>query len=191
MTTGVYNNTSTTNTNSTTTTNKTGSQSLGKDEFLKLLVAQLQNQDPLSPMNDTEFIAQMAQFSSLEQSMNLARTMATMQATGLIGAEVYWTDDYGVAYAGTVKSVSIVNGEPQLQINDTAVDITQLTQHDDYSKASDLVGTIVAWKDEATGIELIGTVTSTAEKDGKTYVVIAGPKITLDKVTQVQRPTTA
>ncbi len=175
----------------TSTTKGTGeASSLGKDEFLKLLVAQLQNQDPLSPMEDTEFIAQMAQFSSLEQSMNLAKTMATMQATGMIGAEVYWTDDNGIMYAGVVKSVSIMNGEPKLQINDTAVELSALTKYPNYSDPTSLIGSDVSWKDATTGVELSGTVADIAEKDGKKYAVIAGPKITLDKVTQVQKPTT-
>lgn len=59
------------------------SNNLDKDAFLKLLVTQLQNQDPLSPMEDREFIAQMAQFSSLEQMQNLNDTFALTQATML------------------------------------------------------------------------------------------------------------
>ncbi|HZG70584.1 MAG TPA: flagellar hook assembly protein FlgD [Chondromyces sp.] len=79
---------------------KTGGSSLGKDEFLKILMTQLQNQDPLSPMEDKEFIAQMATFSTLEQITNMAssfdRFVQMQQQSQLvsynsfIGKEVTW-----------------------------------------------------------------------------------------------------
>ena len=59
---------------------KKSTSELNKDTFIKLLVTQMQNQDPLSPMEDREFIAQMAQFSSLEQMQNLNTGMTDSQA---------------------------------------------------------------------------------------------------------------
>ncbi|WZL74845.1 flagellar hook capping FlgD N-terminal domain-containing protein [Clostridiaceae bacterium 35-E11] len=56
-------------------------KALDKDTFLKLLVAQLRHQDPLNPMEDKEFVSQMAQFSSLEQIQNLNKTMQQMAGT--------------------------------------------------------------------------------------------------------------
>ncbi|MBW7956325.1 MAG: flagellar biosynthesis protein FlgD [Deltaproteobacteria bacterium] len=84
---------------STTGLNRTGAQeAMGKDAFLKLLVTQLQNQDPLNPTDNTEFVAQLAQFSSLEGIQNLNSTMtgmagslgslSDMGSAGLIGRMV-------------------------------------------------------------------------------------------------------
>jgi len=80
------------------------SSALGKDEFLKILMTQLQHQDPLSPMDDREFISQMATFSTLEQTMNMAESIETLvqgqyispviQYSHMIGKEVtYETDE--------------------------------------------------------------------------------------------------
>jgi len=79
---------------------KTGDGVMGKDDFMKLLIAQLQNQDPTNPMKDNEFIAQMAQFSALEQTMNLSKSFEKfaeaqgqsqlIQYNSFAGKEVSW-----------------------------------------------------------------------------------------------------
>ena len=61
---------------------------LGKDDFLNLLVTQMRYQDPLNPMDDKEFIAQMAQFTSMEQMQNMNLTMTNTMAFGMVGKEV-------------------------------------------------------------------------------------------------------
>jgi flagellar basal-body rod modification protein FlgD len=91
-------------------TSRNSGSDMGKDQFLQLLVTQLQNQDPLKPMEDTQFIAQMAQFSSLEQMQNLVKATELQQATTMIGqtvkAEVTSDDGSELVY-GRVISVKM------------------------------------------------------------------------------------
>ncbi|MGE5580953.1 MAG: flagellar hook capping FlgD N-terminal domain-containing protein, partial [Bacillota bacterium] len=98
---------------------KTG-ESLGKDDFLRILTTQLSNQDPLKPMEDTDFIAQMAQFSSLEQIQNLNKSMQLQAATTMIGkaikAEVMDEDGSELVY-GQVISARELNGEMYLTLD--------------------------------------------------------------------------
>lgn len=96
-------------------------QILGKDDFLKLLITQLSNQDPLQPVDDREFIAQMAQFSTLEQMQNINANMDVMRATALIGKTV----DTG-SIAGVVDGVSIVGGKVYLSVNGDLISISDV-----------------------------------------------------------------
>lgn len=97
-------------------------QEMGKDEFLKLLITQLQHQDPTAPMDDKEFIAQMAQFSSLEQMTNLSQEFARISgmmtrgnALGLLGREVEIVSG-SQRITGMVEAVSGTEF-PQVKVN--------------------------------------------------------------------------
>lgn len=102
---------------------------LGKDSFLKLLVTQLQHQDPTRPMEDREFIAQMAQFSSLEQMSNLNKEVRNLlssskasEAYGILGKNIESYDSVlKKAVTGKVTSVFFKGGELMLKVDDNEV----------------------------------------------------------------------
>lgn len=68
---------------------------LGKDEFIKILMTQLQNQDPLNPMEDKDFIAQMATFSQLEQTMNMASSIDMLVQNQLVSPVIQYSHMIG------------------------------------------------------------------------------------------------
>lgn len=109
-----------------------GSSELGKEEFLQLLVCQLQNQDPLNPQNDTEFVSQLAQFSSLEQMTNMNTTMSNSSAYNLVGKEVIvqTTDATGQVQEtrGIVDYVEMQNGKAMLSIDGKMFSLDDLVQ---------------------------------------------------------------
>jgi len=106
--------------------------SLGKDDFLKILMAQIQNQNPLDPMKDKEFISQMTQFSNLEQMTNMSQSMEKfletqslpplIQYSSLIGKEVAYpmiNEETGVEERlekGVVTSVVQKDGNTSLEL---------------------------------------------------------------------------
>lgn len=100
-----------------------GTSELGKDAFLQLLVTQLQHQDPLSPQDNSEFVAQLAQFSSLEALQNLSSSMGNTQALSLVGKNVIVEvgKSEGISQtttvAGYVDYVQMVEGKAKLSIN--------------------------------------------------------------------------
>jgi flagellar basal-body rod modification protein FlgD len=108
-------------------------QTLGQDDFLKLLVTQMSSQDPLNPTKDTDFIAQMAQFSSLEENKAMQSSMAQilgeqqlLQANGLIGRAVGLQVDQNTVLHGVVSGVQIQAGTPQLVVNGQSYDLSQV-----------------------------------------------------------------
>jgi flagellar basal-body rod modification protein FlgD len=132
------------NTPSTTgTTAQSGSSSvtnpnatIGKDGFLKMFVAQMQNQDPSSSQDPNESTQQMAMFSMVEQMTNLvmqeqsvSQQLSTQSAVGLIGHTVSYTDSHGNLQSGKVESVQSAKGATTITVDgQTGIDPTSITQ---------------------------------------------------------------
>ncbi len=89
---------------------KEKSDAMGKEDFLAMLVAQLENQDPLNPMDGTDFSAQLAQFSQLEQLMNLNTSMETLASSVSDDAEEDLMSYLGKQVSGNVDSMQVENG---------------------------------------------------------------------------------
>jgi len=111
--------------------NKVNQQNLGKDDFMKILITQLSHQDPTKPMEDKEFIAQMAQFSSLEQMTNMSQQFTAVadrlnssRAMGVLGKDVELLSG-GQVVQGAVEAVT--GGEfPQILVNGSYYDFSTL-----------------------------------------------------------------
>ena len=126
--------------------NPFAAEQVGKDDFMRLLVSQLEHQDPLEPIQNEAFVEQLATFSSLEQLEQLNGNIVAMialnqsnallsqltQSSGLIGKTVAWTDPQtGSSLTGTVDSVRIVEGLAVLQVGEVEVPLAAVTEvHD-------------------------------------------------------------
>jgi flagellar basal-body rod modification protein FlgD len=182
-------------TNSTATTQ---SQTLGKDEFLKILVAQLQNQDPTKPMDDTQFIAQMAQFSALEQMQELNTAFRFSQAYALLGrnvsVQVTGEDGLPAVLTGTVSGVVSISGSPYLNINGYLVSmeapiwVNGSGSEEMLLQSAMMIGKYVKGSytdaDDVTH-QVSGAVDRIAIEDGSPVLYVDGHAVRLSDVTEV------
>jgi flagellar basal-body rod modification protein FlgD len=106
---------------------------MDRDLFLKLMVAQLRNQDPMNPMDSAEFLAQSAQFTTLEKLEDVATSSAqayaaqmAFGASTLAGKEVTYLDAEGVEATGTVESVRFDGTGPVLTVDGEEIPITSI-----------------------------------------------------------------
>lgn len=106
-------------------TNRTGSAAskLGVEDLLKVLMTQLTFQDPLKPLDNQQFMAQMAQFTTLEQTQQLNQklealiaTQSSLQSVGLLGKAVDFQDSSGSTKTGSVTQLSLAGDSPTLSI---------------------------------------------------------------------------
>ncbi|WP_145046305.1 MULTISPECIES: flagellar hook capping FlgD N-terminal domain-containing protein [Paenibacillus] len=118
-------------------TTSAATKELGKDQFLKILITQLQNQDPMQPMEDKEFIAQMAQFSSVEQLVNISSQLKTLNqslgaVSGMIGREISWLSsnkaDNGTLRQGIVDSIVVRDGVQYAKVGNDEIKLDEIIQ---------------------------------------------------------------
>ncbi|MFB1081107.1 flagellar hook assembly protein FlgD [Jeotgalibacillus sp. JSM ZJ347] len=184
------------------------SDTMGKDQFLKLLIAQLQNQDPTKPMEDKEFISQMANFSSLEQMTNMANSFekfagmqeqtALIQYNEFVGKEVKWDkmdtvdgEEVSSNGRGVVETVKFKGGSVEFTLEDgttlTPGNISEVNKgelQDTLQQASMMIGKKVSWKKDDK--ELESTVLSVSRKDGAIWLHTENEqRITADELIKI------
>jgi flagellar basal-body rod modification protein FlgD len=103
------------------------SQTLNQADFLKLLVTQMTEQDPLSPESNTDMAAQMAQFSALQAQQNTEQDIQGLQAINLIGSTVSLTTSGGAAGSGVVSAVQVQAGTPSVVVNGQTYALSQIS----------------------------------------------------------------
>lgn len=181
---------------------------LGRDAFLQLLMTQMQYQDPLSPMDNTEFVAQLAQFTALEQMTNLYKSNAYSQGISMIGKNVTATvyDSANMEYNyvdGIVESVSVKNDNVYLRVDGVDVPIekvkttTDLSVSDsnaiqETSQALNLVGktiqSLIALQDGSSNVKyeyVEGKVDRVKLVDGKAMLIVGNKEIYPSEVSTV------
>jgi flagellar basal-body rod modification protein FlgD len=119
-------------TTATSTNSTTGKSSLTMDDFFTLLTAQLSNQDMSNPVNDSEFISQMAQFSMVQALSDLNTMTQTAYSVSLVGKEatVAQVDDAGELQSATgiVEGVNLYNGDAEVVIDGTSYPISSVME---------------------------------------------------------------
>ena len=182
-----------------TASNSASTRKTGKDDFLNLLVTQLRYQDPLEPVDDKEFIAQMAQFSSLEQMQNMNGTLTNSKAFSMVGKYVTatTTDENTLEVStveGQVSTVKMNNGKVTLVVDNKDVDIDSVTEVADMGYANsnisaytNLIGYLTkgAVYDTSSGdiIYLSGDVTEIQKGVTEDYAVMDNVSVTIAQVT--------
>ena len=125
---------------SSDSTGSSSSLAVDTETFLKLLVAQLQYQDPLEPQSDTDFVAQLSQLSSLTQLQDMNSSMDITRASGYVGKNITASvldSDTGVTtyYTGEVSSVVLKSGNVYCVVGDTAIMIDNIISVSEVSSA--------------------------------------------------------
>jgi flagellar basal-body rod modification protein FlgD len=205
---------------SSTTTNSTSKTVMGKDDFMKMLIAQLKNQDPLNPMDGKDFAAQLAQFSTVEQLMNMSTSLSGMstsisgmnnaQMATLIGNEVI-AQGNSITVNGAVSSLSYnLSGAIQkgtvkiydssgtlvktLNLGNQNAGVNTLTWDSSDLESGNYTFDVSAMDKSGIAVPVTTTITGTISgvsyKDGTPYITVNGQDIAFSSVTSIKKPVT-
>lgn len=179
---------------------------LGKDDFLKLLLAQLQNQDPLAPTDSTQMMLQLVQFSTLEAMQNIDQHTSMLlsaeqlsRAESMVGKQVTGTgtadDGSAETIEGVVDSVKMVDGGPVLLIGEKTLPLSSVTKvapkqgSSDIALASNMIGMEIEAKVGASGTSVSGTVDSVKVVGGEPLLEVGNRDVKLSEITKVKEGT--
>lgn len=182
-------------------------QTLGKNEFFHLLVTQMANQDPMEPTDNTAFIAQLAQFSSLETMQSLSATLQSSQAYSLIGKYVAITevkDGIENILYGRADGVLNEKGTSYIVVGENKYELSQVSavlniKETDILTQANLVGKFITatWTEMVPGegaqegtmvpkeFTVTGIVDKLVETNNALYAVVYGQKVELDKIVEI------
>lgn len=177
---------------------KTGNNNLSQQDFLKILVAQMANQNPLEPAEHGEFLAQMAQFSLLEGFASLSQSFAASQAYSMIGKYVYIEDSTGLIY-GKVDGVVNENGVNYVLVGGETYNAVKVAGVMDPSsiennldtkilQGANLIGKTVSAEikaEDGTVSTISGQVEQLLIKDGSIFAVVNGQNFPVSSITQI------
>ncbi len=141
-----------------------GGNTMGKDDFLQLLVAQMKFQDPLEPTSNTEYIAQYATFSEVEQMQNMSQNMDLSRASSLVGqtVEITTTSDSGQesTVMGRVDYVKYESGKALVAVDDQLYSLDDVTHVCDtqYLEASDIAKALLSELNKLPGVDSLSRV---------------------------------
>ncbi len=181
-----------------------GVEEMGMDDFFNLLVAQMTNQDMMNPADNTQMVAQMAQFSALQAMNTVAEYQQSTNALSYVGknvtiAHVTEAGDM-VSITGDVEKVTFYDGKPQVYVNGKAYDLYTVMQVNSSSgssaigsalnSAASYIGkyvTLTAERKNGDPYDLSGKVTSVTVKGGKAHVILDGgdESYAVDSITDV------
>jgi flagellar basal-body rod modification protein FlgD len=169
-------------------------------QFIKLLVAEMQNQDPMNPMDNSQILQQISQIKAIASNDKLTSTLTSMQlqqdmtsASVLLNQTITGLNAGSDSVTGKVDSVSVADGKVQLHVGNNTIDLKNVAQvngaaSQDVATANSLLNRIVRGLN-AMGQTITGTVSGVKVADNKVQLQVGNDSVDLDNVTEIDEGT--